>query len=169
MGDNNKISIEDACDKNYEKNKNNCSGFVKAVAKELGYALPSGNADSIMENLPKNKWERIPDGASAERLAAKGVFVIVGLKSKDHMKEDTHYGHVSVVIKGNLVEGKYPLVWSGSIGGPVAQSKGNKSVARIWRRADAANVKYYAPPGTLAKLKAEQDGKNASMDGGTLK
>lgn len=157
-----KPTLVEACKNHYESHQANCSGFVRAVAKDLGHTLPPGNADSIMNYLPKNHWERIPDGVSAERLAAKGIFVIVGLKSKDHEKKGTRYGHVSVVAGGNLVEGKYPLVWSGSIGGPVAQSKGTKSVVNIWRRADAGNVIYYAPPGTLAKLKAEENGSNSS-------
>lgn len=169
MAGGNDSNIIEACKKNYEAHQANCSGFARAVAKDLGHTLPPGNADSIMDYLPQKNWERIPDGVSAEKLAAKGIFVIVGLKSKDHAKKGTRYGHVSVVTGGNLVEGKYPLVWSGSIGGPVARSKGTKSVVGIWRRVDASNVQYYAPPGTLAKLRAEENGKDASTNEGTLK
>ena len=161
------LNLEEACAKHFENHKLNCSGFARAVAKELGHDLPDGNADSIMDNLQKNNWERIADGVTAERLAAKGIFIIVGLKSKDHAKKGTNYGHVAVVIKGVPLEGKYPYVWCGSKGG--TPSKGKLAVRGTWRRDDAPKVQYYAPPGTLAKLKAEKEGKDTPINGGTLK
>jgi len=56
------------------KNKNNCSGFVKAVAKRLGIPLPdTANADGIADVVSK-KWTKVASGTEAARLAGTGTW-----------------------------------------------------------------------------------------------
>jgi hypothetical protein len=131
------------------KNKNNCSGFVKAVAKKLGIPLPeTANADGIVDVIEKD-WKRIGSGKEAAQLAATGTFVLVVLKGSQQ-KPAAHNGHVAIVVSGKLYRDKYPAVWGGSIGG--AQSQGNKSVGEVWSRNDRDSVAYYAyMGGALAK------------------
>ena len=145
----------DTCIVNYSKaaweeeflagtpNKNNCSGFVKAVAKKLGVVLPdTANADGIVSTLAANRsWTKLKSGADAALEAGKGNLVIAGLKAADHSPARNN-GHVAIVVTGTLYKGKYPIVWGGSIGG--AQSQGSKSVGEVWNRNDRDNVVYYA-------------------------
>lgn len=123
------------------KNKNNCSGFVKAVAVKLGVSLPhTANADGIVDDLEKN-WTKLASGLDAADKAAEGKFVIAALKSGDH-KPARNNGHVAIVVSGALYRTKYPFCWGGSIGG--AQSAGTKSTGEIWNRVDRDSVGYYA-------------------------
>jgi cell wall-associated NlpC family hydrolase len=123
------------------KNKNNCSGFVKAVAKRLGIPLPdTANADGIADVVSK-KWTKVASGTEAARLAGTGTFVLAVLKAADHTPARNN-GHVAIVASGELYKQKYPVVWGGSIAS--AQSKGSKTVGEVWNRADRDNVAYYA-------------------------
>jgi hypothetical protein len=122
-------------------NKNNCSGFVKAVAKRLGIPLPeTTNADGIADAVSKS-WTAVASGAEAARLASAGSFVLVVLKAADHTPARNN-GHVAIVVSGELYRKQYPVVWGGSIGS--AQSKGDKSVGEVWNKSDRDNVSYYA-------------------------
>lgn len=123
------------------KNKNNCSGFVKAVAKKLGVPLPdTANADGIIDSI-SSSWKKLESGTEAARLASTGVFVLVGLKATSHTPARNN-GHVAIVIRGKLYKEKYPVVWGGSTGG--AQSQGDKSVGEVWNKSDRDNVVYYS-------------------------
>ena len=121
------------------KNKNNCSGFVKAVAKKLGIPLPPVQADGIIDSI-EISWAKVNTGAEAAKKVAAGFFVLAGLKSNDHAKKVSQ-GHVVIVINGPLYRIKYPMCWGGSTG--TAQSKGNKSVGEVWNTTDRDNVVYY--------------------------
>lgn len=122
------------------KNKDNCSGFVKSVAKELGVPLPAtANADGIMDAVA-NTWKKVNSGAEAANLASTGAVVLAGLKGGSH-KPARQNGHVAIVISGKLYREKYPAVWGGSTGG--AQSQGDKTVGEVWNRTDRDNVAYY--------------------------
>lgn len=122
------------------KNKDNCSGFVKAVAKELGVPIPeTANADGIMDAVAKN-WKQVTSGAEAASLASTGAVVLAGLKGGSHQPARQN-GHVAIVISGKLYKEKYPPVWGGSTGG--AQSQGEKTVGEVWNRTDRDKVAYY--------------------------
>jgi hypothetical protein len=122
-------------------NKNNCSGFVKSVAKKLGAAIPeTANADGIVDAISKS-WTKLGSGAEAGQKAATGTFVIAGLKASDHTPARNN-GHVAIVVDGALYRNKYPACWCGSTGG--AQSQGEKSIGEVWNRTDRDNVAYYA-------------------------
>jgi len=137
-----------ACESSWEgkfisgiANKNNCSGLVKAVAKELNIAIPNGQADTIVEYLDEHdSWEELASGEAAKIKAETGHFVIAGLKSSNHSPSRAS-GHVVIVVGGTMYHNKYPKCWSGSTGG--AQSNGNKSVGEVWNRTDRDNVHYY--------------------------
>lgn len=123
------------------KNRDNCSGFVKAVAKALGIPLPAtATADDIADEVAA-KWTAVASGPDAARLAATGQFVLAVLKAADHSPARNN-GHVAIVVSGVLYRKTYPVVWGGSIGS--AQSRGDKSVGEVWNRSDRDNVKYYA-------------------------
>ena len=122
------------------KNKDNCSGFVKAVAKKLGIYLPAtANADGIVDHI-STTWKKLDSGADAARQAATGALVIAGLKAARHTLARNN-GHVAIVVSGKLYKEKYPVVWGGSTGG--AQSQGDKSVGEVWNKKDRDNVVYY--------------------------
>jgi hypothetical protein len=147
--------IVDQCTASWEeeflkgtKNKNNCSGFVKSVAKRLGIPVPeTANADGIVDAIRKS-WKKLDSGVDAAKQAAAGYFVIAGLKAADH-KPERNNGHVAIVVTGTLYREKYPVVWGGSIGG--AQSKGDKSVGEVWNNKDRDSVVYYAYAQVMCK------------------
>jgi cell wall-associated NlpC family hydrolase len=123
------------------KNKDNCSGFVKAVAKIMGIYLPAtANADGIIDHISLS-WKKLESGADAARLASTGAFVVAGLKAANHTPAGCN-GHVAIVVSGKLYREKYPVVWGGSTGG--AQSQGDKSVGEVWNRKDRDKVVYYS-------------------------
>lgn len=127
-------------------NKNNCSGFVKSVARKLGIPMSrTANADGIVAEIA-GSWSEVATGAEAAQKAAAGWLVIVGLKGADH-KPARGNGHVAIVVSGPLYRSKYPMCWGGSIGG--AQSAGTKSVGEIWNRSDRDSVRYFVY-GTVA-------------------
>lgn len=122
------------------KNKNNCSGFVKAVAKALGIPLPeTANANEIVDAISKD-WKAVDSGAEAAQLAGTGAFVLAGLKGSDHSPARTS-GHVAIVVSGKLYKNKYPVLWGGSTAG--AQSQGDKTVGMVWNSVDRDSVEYY--------------------------
>lgn len=129
-----------ACRKHFPAHRDDCSGFLRAVAGELGYPL-TGIADQIMDHLAANWTSLTREQAIAA--ADRGELVVVGLKSGDHDPPRNH-GHVAVVVPGPLYHDLYPPVWCGSLGG--AASNGNKTVGEVWRRSDRNNVHYYRPP-----------------------
>ncbi len=123
------------------KNKNNCSGFVKAVAKKMGASLPDQTADGLVTYM-KNNWTSVKSGPEARTKAIAGTLVVAGLKS-DEQKRCPNQGHVAVVVAGTLYREKYPKCWGGSTGS--AQSKGTLSIGEVFATADRDKVGYYQP------------------------
>jgi hypothetical protein len=122
-------------------NKDNCSGFIKAVAQRLNVPMSSGNADAIVSFLAGHEsWKKLDSGSEAKTQAETGHLVLAGLKSGDHSGTRNN-GHVVVVVGGMLYRGKYPKCWGGSIGS--AQSRGVKSVGEVWNTTDRDSVVYY--------------------------
>jgi len=123
------------------KNKNNCSGFVKAVAKKMGASLPDQQADGLINHM-KNNWTPVKSGSEARAKAITGTLVVAGLKS-DEQKSHPNQGHVAVVVGGSLYREKYPKCWGGSTGS--AQSKGTLSIGEVFAVSDRDKVAYYEP------------------------
>ena len=119
------------CKTEWPKHKGDCSGFVKAVAKDLGVFL-SGQANDIILQLSKN-WPKAKGGADAASLAMAGKFVIGGLA-------DNPNGHLVVVVKGPLNRGKYPTAYWGQLNGV---GKENTTINWSWSVADRDKVSYY--------------------------
>src|SRR5256885_9864904 len=84
-----------ACTNHWVENSGDCSGFVKAVVKELnlGFTL-SGQANDICDQIAKAPWVRIGVGnnsaAVAGITAGEGKLVLAGLAAPGN-------GHVAVV------------------------------------------------------------------------
>jgi hypothetical protein len=139
--------ILDACKQHFAAHQNNCSGFVRAVAAELGYDL-TGNADSITADIAK-RWLKIVSGADAAAAAAAGSLVIAALAAKDHDPPKNN-GHVVVVVGGELYHGTYPKCWGGSLGS--YQSQGNRSVGEVWGKKSRDKVIYRQAPTPIRSL-----------------
>ena len=100
--------VKTACEKHWEEHKKNCSGFVKAVANDLGITI-TGQANDIVDNFKTAVWKACTDGVDARQKATEGHLVIGGLKKPP--KE-----HFVVVVPGLLAHGKYPTAYWGSMG-----------------------------------------------------
>lgn len=120
-----------ACEKHWAANQNDCSGFVKDVAADLGINL-SGQANEIVDVIQKSPWTVLKSGAEAKEKAVLGKFVIGGLK-------DTPHGHVVVVVDGPLAHGKYPTAYWGSLGGI---GKKATTINWSWNKTDRDKVIY---------------------------
>jgi hypothetical protein len=136
--------IIDVCESNWDANKSDCSGFVKAVSNALGVSLFSDgdNADAIMDKLSTGAgWNLIGDLPTVEGDAAAGTFVIAGLKSGDFTPPRAN-GHVIVVVKGDDPNHPgYPMAYWGTLGG-VGQK--DSSIRNSFTpNTDLPNVKYY--------------------------
>lgn len=119
-----------ACQKHWDANKSDCSGFIKAVADDLGVPL-SGQANHIVDFIQQNWWT-LADGNEAMMWAEAGYFVIGGLKADGN-------GHVVVVVPGPLAHGKYPTAYWGSLGG---EGKKAETINFSWTTSDRDKVVY---------------------------
>jgi hypothetical protein len=104
----NAYNIIAACQRDLPAHSNNCSGLVRAVAKECNVLLV-GDANSITDQLSRAK-RVLSDGQEAARAAADGYLVIGGVKSSCH-------GHVVIVVAGPLNRDKYPYCFWGQYHG----------------------------------------------------
>jgi len=131
--------VVDACEKNWPFWKADCSGFVKAVAHELGVCLV-GDANAIVSGLTRPPWESIDpwwsvaSGVDAADWAEGGYLVIAG-------KQAPGNGHLVVVVPGPLAHGKYPTAYWGKL-----HSIGKKvtTLNYAWTANDLGTVNYWA-------------------------
>ena len=100
--------VASACKKHWPNWKSDCSGFVKAVAVELGYYDLFGQANNIIDQMQKQPWRKLSSGKEAAQQASLGKFVLAGHKRSPN-------GHVVVVMPGGPVYGKYPYAYWGSL------------------------------------------------------
>lgn len=136
----------------YRDEWDNCSGFVRIVAAELGFPIRGAEADDQLDYLEAN-WLRLKNGLHAAEVAAEGRLVVAGVKSSDYPPPRKH-GHVVVIppirlglpVSGaDLYRGAYPPAWGGDIGRRY-MSQGNLSVGQIFNQQVRDKVKYYTPP-----------------------
>lgn len=127
--------IVEACEKHWDTWKGDCSGFVKAVATEVGIRL-TGQANDIVTQIQQEPWQPLADGVEAQRHAAAGLLVIGGLQESGH-------GHVVVVVPGALNRGKYPMAYWGRLG---SEGKKNMTINWSWDAAERDNVIYAGLP-----------------------
>lgn len=126
------------CERDWNAHKSDCSGFVKAVAKDLGIVV-IGQANGIIDSLGTN-WMKVPNGSMAASFAAQGHFVIAGLKANPN-------GHVVVVVKGPLNRGLYPTAYWGTLHGV---GKKDTTINWAWTKHDLAKVGYFMYPANIA-------------------
>lgn len=121
------------CITEWEAHKSNCSGFVRAVAQQLGVSL-SGLANNIVDQIQAAPWITLGAGAGkqAAQKAAEGYLVIGGLKASGH-------GHVVVVVEGELANGKYPHAYWGRLNGA---GKKDQTVNYSWNASERDQVLY---------------------------
>jgi hypothetical protein len=93
-----------ACTKHWPDNQGDCSAFVSAVARDLGFAL-DGNANTIYTQIAKAPWVRIGIGTKASAIAGisagEGKFVVAA-------KQGQGNGHVAVVVDYRNAFDSYP-------------------------------------------------------------
>lgn len=130
-------SIISACETEWDAFKSDCSGFVKAVAVDVGIGL-SGQADDIVDQIQSNGWKILVDGIAAKAQADAGLFVVGGLKGKDLDPPEAH-GHVVVVVSGPMAFGKYPSAYWGKLNGVGAK---NQTLNYAFRASVRDNVIY---------------------------
>jgi hypothetical protein len=132
--------VKDACEACFAAHANDCSGFARAVANQLGVAL-NGLANAIVDTLGNDPgWMPLEDGVAASESAAVGKLVLGGLKGSEQANPDEH-GHVVVVVAGPLAHGEYPSAYWGRLGGG---GKENATINFAWRAEDRDNVSYAA-------------------------
>jgi hypothetical protein len=124
-------TIINSCEARFSAHSNDCSGFVKAVATDLGITL-TGMADDIVNQIQQAPWTKLVDGADAKNKADQGLFVIGGLQADPH-------GHVVVVVTGALSQGKYPTGYWGRLGGTGMK---DTTINWAWNRTDRDRVIY---------------------------
>ena len=136
--------VKDACEACFAANANDCSGFARAVAGQLGVTL-TGLANDIVDTLRGGEeWTQLDDGVAAAQQAAAGKLVIGGLRGDEPANPGPH-GHVVVVVATlagqQLAYGKYPFAYWGRLGGGGAE---DQTVNWAWKAADRDNVTYAA-------------------------
>ena len=132
--------VIDASEAEFKAHHNDCSGFARAVAAQIGVTL-TGNADAIVDAIGGNGWTQLKDGAEAKSKAEQGWLVIAGLKGKDQSPPVVH-GHVAVVVSGPLAHGQPTAYW-GRLGGSGSK---NRTINYAWKAADLPNVRFAARP-----------------------
>jgi hypothetical protein len=121
-----------ACETEWDTHKHDCSGFVKAVACDLGITL-TGQANDIVDQIGRPPWISLGrDGIAAKQKAELGFFVVAGL-------EDTPNGHVAVITPGPLAHGKYPTGYWGKLHGV---GKKDTTINYAWDEDDRDSVSY---------------------------
>jgi hypothetical protein len=123
--------IKIACDKHWKAHKADCSGFVKAVAGELGFTV-TGQANDIVDQMATLPWKPLASGKDAKAQADLGYLVLGGLKA-------TSNGHVVVVVSGPLNRDKYPTAYWGKLGG---EGKKATTINWSWNATDRDKVSY---------------------------
>lgn len=140
----NRGRIVAACRRHWPKNSGDCSGFVRAVAGDLGVAL-RGQANDIVQQIAAPPWMSLGRGREAAVIAGvtagEGKFVVAGLAAPGH-------GHVAVVVDYRNAFDSYASVdrdkavafW-GSLG---TVGRENARITLSWSAADLERVSYSA-------------------------
>jgi hypothetical protein len=130
--------VKEACEACFDAHASDCSGFVRAVASELGVQL-HGLANEIVDTIRDgDDWTPLPDGIAAAQAAAAGKLVIGGLKGSEQARPDPH-GHVVVVVTGPLAHDAYPSAYWGRLGGTGDE---DKTINWAWNAEDRDKVSY---------------------------
>jgi hypothetical protein len=130
--------VSEACEACFDAHAGDCSGFVRAVASQLGVQL-HGLANEIVDTIRDgDDWTPLPDGIAAAQAAAAGKLVIGGLKGSEQARPDPH-GHVVVVVTGPRAHDAYPSAYWGRLGGTGDK---DKTINWAWNAEDRDKVSY---------------------------
>lgn len=118
-------------------NRENCSGFLKSLGKQMGFYVPDKNADGIIAGFEEasksmvSVWEKIGTGTTAlekaSEEAAAGRIVVVAATSKDYGQSN---GHVAILLPKRGGPHNAPFIYGGGSAG--ARSKGTKTIRQVW-------------------------------------
>ena len=126
------IPVKAACEQEWNRWKADCSGFLKAVAGDLG-VTHDGQANAIIDTMGQPPWLQLGnDAAEAVRCLDMGHLVVAGLKA-------TPNGHVVVIVSGPATP--YPFGYWGRLDSVGCE---NASINWAWDHADLPNVQYFA-------------------------
>lgn len=133
--------VKETCEACFDAHEDDCSGFARAVAAQLGVTL-NGLANDIVDTIRDSPgWTVLDDGGAAEQSAAAGKLVVVGLRGDEQANPNPH-GHVAVVVAGlPLAHGAYPFAYWGRLGGG---GRENTTINFAWNADDRDNVTYAA-------------------------
>lgn len=134
-------TIVDVCEAHWEAWKDDCSGFLKAVAADVGISL-HGQANAIIDQVQGHPWQRVGSAREAVALSGQRYLVIAGLKA-------TGNGHVAVIVPGDARP--WPHAYWGQIHGV---GRKNETINWSWSSkpkvkggvSDLAKVAYFACP-----------------------
>jgi hypothetical protein len=130
--------VKDACEREYDAHKGDCSGFARAVGAEVGVPI-AGLADQMVNMLRAGgAWRPIADGPAAAARARAGKLVLAGLRGDEQFHHSNH-GHVVVVVDGPMAHGRYPTAYWGSLGGTPAKFE---TINWAWTDHDRDRVSY---------------------------
>lgn len=128
-----------ACEKHWNAHRSNCSGFVKAVAKEIDilFPHPEMNANQIIDYISSwstGSWWEIGSSKEAGTRADEGYFVLACLKSEPN-------GHVAIVTSGHQpAHDKYPRGYWGSLN---SVGKKNETMNYSFNKNDRDKATYF--------------------------
>jgi hypothetical protein len=132
--------VKAACEACFDAHENDCSGFARAVAAQLGVPL-AGLANAIVDTIEGGAgWAQLEDGVAAANAAEAGKFVVGGLRGSDEATPSEH-GHVVVVVGRPLAHDAYPSAYWGRLGGG---GKKDMTINWAWNADDRDNVSYAA-------------------------
>ncbi len=123
--------VVSTCEEKWDAHKCDCSGFVKAVASELGITL-NGMANDIVDEIQGEPWVVIQNGLEARQKAEDGLFVVAGMKEAGH-------GHVVVITPGPLAHDRYPTGYWGRLG---SVGKKDSTINWAWNEQDRDHLVY---------------------------
>lgn len=139
------LALDRACAQEFTTHYNNCSGFVKAVARRLGVTElllqgEAGRADGLVEIIRSDrKWTIYQIGsAAAEAYLLQRSFVVAGIRSFEQEPAQSQ-GHVAIISgKGKDPWGReVPVACSGSTWKrPDGQGWANRAITEQFLPAD---------------------------------
>lgn len=124
-------NIIEICNLLWDKHKDDCSRFVRAVVKAWGAQI-SGNANMIVESIQKTPWKVLESGIIAKKMVEENNLVIGGLAAPGH-------GHVVIIVPGDLNRAKYPTAYWGKLG---SVGKKKTTINWAWSSSDRDKVIY---------------------------
>jgi hypothetical protein len=128
-----------ACEREWPHQLHDCSGFVRAVARDMGVLL-TGQADNIVDFIDTH-WRDPGSEGFASEWADAGFLVIAGLRGDEQQVPNAH-GHVVIIVPGTSNTGHALGYWGRFHGTGMKQA----SISLAWRAADLENVIFRATP-----------------------